>query len=108
MVNDIDILVVSQVGCNHIRVSPQCVMMDLGAQPVMIGKRFANELRLMADDLASCSFIIVISIGHVERAIGYTWEPLQLSLRVKPRDPFTPLLLRCPVTYATNYDILVG
>jgi hypothetical protein len=62
----------------------------------------------MTDDLAPCPFTIVTSIGHMERATGYTWESLQLSFRVKREDSLAPLLLRCAVTDATNYDILVG
>ena len=54
-------------------------MMDSRAQLVMIGKRFAQELGLAAEDLALCPFTIVTSIGHVERATGYNREPLQLS-----------------------------
>jgi hypothetical protein len=54
-------------------------MMDLRAQPDMIGKNLAYDLRLIADDLVPCPFTIVTSIGHVERATGYTQEPLQLS-----------------------------
>ena len=108
MVNDSGILMVSRAGGNPIRVAPQSVMMDSGAQPVMIGKKLAHELRLTADDLAPCPFTIVTSIGHVERATGYTREPLQLSFRVKHGDSSAPLLLRCEVTDATNYDILVG
>ena len=108
MVNDTGILVVSRTGGNVIRVAPRCVMMDSGAQPVMIGKKLAQKLGLAAKDLAPCPFTIVTSIGHVERATGYTREPLQLSFRVKPGDPPAPLLLRCAVTDATNYDILVG
>ena len=38
MVNDTDILVVSRTRGNATRVAPRCVMMDSGAQPVMIGK----------------------------------------------------------------------
>ena len=45
--------------------------MDYGAHLVIIGKRFAQELRFTACSLALCPFIIVTSIGHVERAIGY-------------------------------------
>ena len=82
-------------------------MMDLGAQPIMIGKKLAHELRLTADDLAPYPFTIVTSIGHVERATGYTWEPLELSFRVKPRDPSIHLFLKCEVTNATNYNILI-
>ena len=63
---------------------------------------------MAAEDLASCPFIIVTSIGHVERATGYTREPLQLSFRVKPEDPPASFFLRCAVTDATNYEILVG
>ena len=44
----------------------------------------------------------------MEWATSYTREPLQLSFRVKLGDPPAPLLLRCAVTDATNYDILVG
>ena len=39
MVNDSSILVVSQAGGNIMRVAPKCVMMDSGAQPVIIGKK---------------------------------------------------------------------
>ena len=108
MVNDTDILVVNQTGGNATRVASRCVMMDSGAQPVMIGKGLAHELGLVAEDLAPCPYTIVTSIGHVERATGYTREPLQHSFRVKSGNSPAPLLLRCTVTDATNYDISVG
>jgi hypothetical protein len=79
MVNDSGILVVSQAGDNAIRVALKCVMMDLGAQPIMIGKKLAHGLQLTADDLAPCMFTIVTSISHVERATNYIRKPLQLS-----------------------------
>ena len=108
MVNDFGILMVSRARNNRIRVAFQCVMMDSGAQPVMISEKLVQELQLTADDLAPYPFTIVTSIGHVEQAIGYIREPLQLSFRVKLGDSPAPLLLRCVVTDATNYDILVG
>ena len=66
---------VSRAGGNPIRVAPQCVMIDSGAQLIMIGKKLAHELRLTAHDLTPCPFTIVTSIGHVEWVIGYTREP---------------------------------
>ena len=54
-------------------------MMDSGAQPVMICKKLAQNLQLIADNLTPCPITIVTSIGHVERATGYTREPLQIS-----------------------------
>lgn len=68
MVNDFGNLVVNRAGGNIIRVGPQCVMMDSGAQPVLIGKK----LRLTANDLAPCLFTIVTSIGYVEQTTSYT------------------------------------
>ena len=108
MVHDFCILVVSRVGGNPIRVAPHCVLMHSEAQPVMICKKLAQELWLTADDLAPCPFTIVTLVGHMERATFYMGEPLQLSFRVKPRDPPTPLLLRCAVMNAIKYDILIG
>ena len=108
MMNDTSILMVSRTGGNATRVAHCCMIMDSGVQLVMIGKMLAQEMGLAAEDLVPCPFTIVTSIGHMERATGYTREPLKLSFRVKLGDPPTPLLLRCTVTDATNYDILVG
>ena len=108
MINDIGILVVSWARDNAIRVPYQYVMMDLGVQPFMIGKRLAQKLWLMADDLVVCPFTIVTSIGHVERATSYIQEPLQLNFHVKLGYPPVHFFLRCAVTDAINYDILVG
>ena len=74
----------------------------------MIITNIAQELRLIANDLVFYPFIIIASIGHVARAIGYTREPLELSFQVKSRDPPAPLLLRCAVIDATNNNTLVG
>ena len=59
-------------------------------------------------DLAPCPFTIVTSIGHIERASGYTRKPLAFSFQVKFGDSPAHLLLMCAVTEVTNYDILVG
>ena len=48
------------------------MMMDSGAQPVMIGKRLAQELGLATEDVAPCPFTIVTSVGHMKQATGYT------------------------------------
>jgi hypothetical protein len=85
-------------------------MLDDGLrkQPIMIGKRSCHELRLMAHNSLPCPFTIITSIGHLKRATSYTREPVQLSFQLKPQDPPAHLFLRCAVTDATNYNILVG
>ena len=96
------------LGATLFELLPSGVMMDSGAQPIMINKKLAQKLWLTADDLAPCSFTIVTLVGHVKQTTSYTQESLQLSFRVKPGNPPTRLFLRCVVTDATNYDILVG
>lgn len=108
LVNDNNVLVVSRTGGNATRATPLRVMMDSGAQPVMIGKRLAQELGLSAADLEPCPFTIVTSVGGTERATGYTRQPLQLIFCIGPRPLYSHLSLQCAVTSATNYDILVG
>lgn len=107
MVNDTGILIVYWIRGNNIRVGPRCVIMDSRAQPVMIGKKLGQEVALTVDNYAPCQFTIVTFTGHVKWTIGYTREPLQLCFQVKPRDPLAYLIIRCAVTDAINYDILV-
>ena len=66
MVNDSGISVGSQAGGNNIWGDLHCVMMDLGAQSVMIDMMFLQELQLITNDLTSWVFTIVTSIGHIE------------------------------------------
>jgi len=63
LVNDNNVLVVSRTGDNTICVMPLHVMMDSGAQPIMIGKKLALELGLTKVDLEPCLFTLVTSIG---------------------------------------------
>ena len=72
MVNDIGILVVGQTRGNATRVAPRCVMMDSRAQPVMISKKFAQELGLATEDLAP----VHSPLSHPL----VTWSGLQIIL----------------------------
>ena len=63
MINDTDILVVSWFGGNTIWAASQCMIMNSRTQPVMIGKKLAQELRLTVDDLAPCPFTIGTSLA---------------------------------------------
>ena len=63
-------------------VYPQRVLMDTGAQPVMLGKRLAAELGLVASDLDSCPFMVATSLGGTDQPRGITKEPLRLRFLV--------------------------
>ena len=45
------------------RAYPKRVLLDTGAQPVMLGRRLANELSLVPHDLDPCPFTIATSLG---------------------------------------------
>ena len=100
--------VVSRTGSFAIYVAPRRVLMDTGAQPVMIGKLLADVLGLTASDLKPCPFTILTSLGGTEWATGQTKEPIHLIFHVEAGPTYSHLFLKCMVTRATNYNILVG
>ena len=108
LANDSGVMVVGRTDGNPTRATPLRVMLDSGAQPVMIGKQLARDLGLGAADLEPCPFTIVTSVGGTENAMGYTRHPLQLMFGVGSGPLFSHVSLQCAVTGATNYDILVG
>ena len=108
LVNDDGVMVVARTDGNSTTATPLRVMLDSGAQPVMIGKQLAQDLGLLAADLEPCPFTIVTSVGGTETALGYTRHPLQLMFGVGSGPLFSHVSLQCAVTAATNYDILVG
>ena len=108
LMNDKSLFVVSRTDMPTIRATPLRVMMDSGAQPVMIGKGLADSLGLTPANLDPCPFTIVTSVGGTERATGYTKAPLRLIFNVGAWPTYTHLSMKCVVTNATNYDILVG
>lgn len=59
-------------------------------------------------DLKPCSFTIIISIGGTEQATSYNKEPLQLIFNFGCGPLYSHLSVKCVVTNATNYDLLVG
>ena len=63
LVNDNNVLVVNRTGRHTIHATPLRVIMDFGAQLVMIGKRLAQELSRSATNVEPCPFTIVTSVG---------------------------------------------
>ena len=83
------------------------VLLDTGAQPVVLGRRLANELGLVPHDLDPCPFMIATSLGGTEQPTGLMKEPLRLQFKVGA-DSYTYVAVRCVVTSATTYDIFLG
>ena len=92
---------------NGSRVYPQKVLLDTGAQPIMLGKSLAESLGIKIEDLDPCPFTIATSLGGTEHPTGLTKEPLKLQFKVG-NDAYTHISVRCVVTGATTYDMLLG
>ena len=88
-------------------VFPQKVLLDTWAQPVMLGKSLAESLGLSAKDLDPCPFTIATSLRGIEHPMGLTKAPLRLQFNIGTV-AYTHISLRCVVTNATTYDILLG
>lgn len=108
LVNDGGVMVVGCTEGNSTRVGPHRIILDSGAQPMMIDNQLAKDLGLCNADLEQCPFTIVTSVGGTEKAMGYTRHPLQLMFGVGVGPLFSHVSLQCDVSGATNYDILVG
>jgi hypothetical protein len=78
LINNKSLFVVLCTDIYVIRATPLRVMMDSGAQPIMIGKGIA----LLPANLDRCPFTIVTSVGGIERAICYTKTHLRLILNM--------------------------
>ena len=84
------------------------MMMDKGAQLVMFGKPLAQDLGLIGANLEPCPFTIVTLVGGIEHATSYTKEPLHLIFHFGFGPFYSHLSLKCVVTNATNYNLLLG
>ena len=89
------------------QVLPHKVLLDTGVQPMMLGKLLAQSLGLSASNLDPCPFTIATSLGGTEQPTGLTKETLRLRFKVGI-DAYTHISVRCVVTSATSYDILLG
>ena len=56
--------------------TPQRVVLDSEAQPLMLGKAIVQGLGLQQEALETCSFTINTSMEGLEKAVGITIQPL--------------------------------
>ena len=63
MVNDDRVMVVGRTDGNSTRATPVRVMLDSGAQPMMIDKQLAQDLDLGASDLEPCPLPLSHQLG---------------------------------------------
>jgi hypothetical protein len=87
---------------------PRRVLLDLGAQSLMLGASAVAGLELMKDTLEECPWTISTSMRGTERATGITKAELSLKLNQEDVEDAGFMKVKAIVTKAKSYDVLVG
>jgi hypothetical protein len=87
---------------------PQRVLLDSGAQPLMLGASAIEGLGLTKDTLEKCPWTISTSIGGTEHSTTITKGELALKLNQDDVEDASFMKVKAIVTEAKSYDVLVG
>ncbi|OAE29706.1 hypothetical protein AXG93_509s1590 [Marchantia polymorpha subsp. ruderalis] len=85
------------------------VLLDSGAQPLMLGKAACISLGIRRSELEPCPFQIQTSLGGASnRSYFMTRESIAVQLRHDHPHDSSQFGVRAVVTSAESYDVLVG
>jgi hypothetical protein len=87
--------------------TPRVVLLDTGAQPVILGIQFAKKMGMQDSKLRKSMWQIRTASGSVEEVLGESSELITLNFN-EGTDQELCLQVRCLVTNATSYDVLIG
>jgi hypothetical protein len=87
--------------------TPRVVLLDTGAQPVILGVQFAKKMGMLDSKLRKSMWQIRTASGSVEEVLGESSDFIVLKFNEGTDKEFC-LQVRCLVTNATSYDVLIG
>ncbi len=87
--------------------TPRVVFLDTSAQPVILGVQFAKKMGMLDSKLRKSMWQIRNTNGNVEKVLGDNLDLITLSFN-ENTDHELCLQLKCLVTNATSYDVLIG
>jgi hypothetical protein len=94
---------ISQVG-GH---TPRMVLLDTGAQPVILGVQFAKKMGMFDSKLRKSMWHIRTVNGSVEEILGESSDLIPFNFNGSINRELC-LHVRYLITNATNYDVLIG
>jgi hypothetical protein len=87
--------------------TPRVVLLDTGAERVIFGVQFTKKMGMFDSNLRKSMWQIRIASGSVEEVLGESLDLITLKLNERI-DQELCLQVKCLVTNATSYDVLIG
>ncbi len=87
--------------------TPRVVLLDIGAQLVIIGVQFANKMGMLNSKLRKSIRQICIANGSIKEVLGEGSDFITLNFNEGTNQELC-LHVRCLITNVTSYDVLIG
>ncbi len=87
--------------------TPRVVLLDTGAQLVILGIQFVKKMGMLDSKLRKFMWQICTASGNVEEVLGESSDLITLNFN-EGIDQELYLQVKCLVTNATSYDVLIG
>ncbi len=87
--------------------TPIVVLLDTGAQPVILGFQFAKKMGMLDSKLQKSMWQIRIASESVEEVLGESSDLIAFNFNEGIDQEFC-LHVKCLVTNATSYDVFIG
>jgi hypothetical protein len=87
--------------------TPRVVLLDTGAQPVILGVQFAKKMGMLDSKLRKSMWQIWTASRSIEEVLGESSDLITHNFN-EGTDQELCLQVRCLVTNATSYDVLIG
>jgi hypothetical protein len=89
------------------RHTPKVVLLHTGAQPVILEVQFAKKMSMLDSKLQKSMWQIRTDSRNIEEVLGESSDFIALNFN-EGTDQKIYLQVKCLVTNATNYDVLIG
>jgi hypothetical protein len=87
--------------------TPKVVLLDIGAQPMILGVQFAKKIGMFDSKLWKSMWEIYIASGSIEEVLGESSNSIPLNFN-ESIDQELCVQVRCLITNATSYNVLIG